>query len=80
MEGKHTSEVEEVVEDEVAPVNIISQRGRPRLIVEDWGLYKHMGPGLSNKPDAWYFHRPVFSHLWKNAYLGVGEDSKKEIM
>lgn len=68
---------DEVSTDNPIVDSILTQRKLPRRIVENWGCHNSMGLGVEDTRDPWYFNRPVFNQLWKNAYLGVGEDGKK---
>ena len=66
----------EVSGDNGVARSILAPFTRPRKTVENWGIHRCMGIGVENFKDPWYYHRPVFNHLWQNAYLGVGEDGK----
>ena len=76
MAQQNMEEDHEVSGDGKAKESILAPFTRPRQIIDNWGMYKSMGLGVENFKDPWYYHRPVFNHLWNNAYLGVGEDSK----
>ena len=76
MAQQNMEEDHEVSGDGKAMESILVPFTRPRHIIDNWGMYKSMGLGVENFKDPWYYHRPVFNHLWNNAYLGVGEDSK----
>ena len=75
MDKKTTLEYREVPEDEVLERSILIPFTTPRKTVENWGMKGSMGLGVENFKDPWYYHRPVFDHVWKNAYLGVGQGS-----
>lgn len=53
--------------------NVLTHHERPRKMVQNWGWHS-LGQGMETKRFPWYFHRPVFSQLWHNFYLGVGEE------
>ena len=68
-------EEEKTAGDNAIAGSVLAPFSRPRKTVENWGVYKsQMGLGVEKLKDPWYFHRPVFNHLWNNAYLGVAEE------
>ena len=53
--------------------SVLTLHKRPRKMVQDLELHS-LGQGMEAERFPWYFHRPVFTQLWHNFYLGVGEE------
>ena len=55
--------------------SVLTKHERPRKMVQNWGLHS-LGQGMETERFPWYFHRPIFTQLWHNFYLGVGKEGK----
>eukprot|EP00794_Sanderia_malayensis_P011779 gene11779-12999_t len=77
MTDRH--KVAEKFNDNIDHSSILTVLPRPRKIVQDWGTFKKLGPGVEKIRDPWYFFRPLFNQLWENLYLGFGEDGPRSM-
>ena len=70
----HSSDGETRLEE-----SILTELPRPRRTVRNWGD-DDLGPGIEmtiySNLCPWYYHAPIFKHLWTNLFLGVGEDGE----